>query len=268
VALLLGRDEPLPTPETVFDSLNALAQPLLKCIGDTQEYLYGAWKRGETMLFEGAQAAMLDIDHGTYPFVTSSNCSIGGLFTGTGLSPKVLGKVLGVAKAYATRVGAGPFPSELDDAVGDRLRQAGHEFGTTTGRPRRCGWFDAVAMRHACRHNGADGLGIMKLDVLDGMDTIGLVKGYQRADGKHMAGLPSTVNDWEGVRPIAEYFDGWPTPTKDVKRWKDLPTQAQRYLKAIEEAVETPISYVSTGPDRESGLLTPDSWLDELLGHG
>ena len=136
-----------------------------------------AWKRGESILFEGAQATLLDIDHGTYPFVTSSNCSLGGLFTGTGLPPKVLDKVLGVGKAYTTRVGAGPFPSELFDAVGDRIREVGREFGTTTGRPRRCGWFDAPITAHACRINGVDGLGLMKLDVLDGFPEVGLVVG-------------------------------------------------------------------------------------------
>jgi hypothetical protein len=158
---------------TIAADLIQLSQPLLPLIGNAQDYLWKAWQGGESILFEGAQATLLDIDHGTYPYVTSSNCSIGGLFTGTGLPPKALDHVLGVAKAYTTRVGAGPMPSELLDATGERLRQVGREFGTTTGRPRRCGWFDAVITRHACRTNGADGLGIMKLDVMDGFDGSG-----------------------------------------------------------------------------------------------
>ena len=255
--LKIGDAAPLPAPEAVLKDLQEQIKPLLKCIGNAQEYLYDAWKRGESLLFEGAQATMLDIDHGTYPFVTSSNCSIGGLFTGTGLPPKALSKVLGVAKAYTTRVGAGPFPSELSGPVAEHIRQAGHEFGTTTGRPRRCGWFDAAVVRHSCRLNGADGIGLMKLDVLDGLDSIGLVKGYRDADGNTLTAMPSSIHDLENIEQIIEYFDGWPKPTKGVKSWNALPAQAQRYLKAIEEAVETPIEYVSTGPNRDEGLLLP-----------
>jgi len=265
ISLKLGSSASLPTPEEVLENLEKLTSPLFKCIGNAQEHLFNAWKQGKSILFEGAQATMLDIDHGTYPFVTSSNCSIGGLFTGTGLPPKVLDKVVGVVKAYATRVGAGPFPSELSDSNGEKIRQAGCEFGTTTGRPRRCGWFDATAVRHACRLNGADGLGLMKLDVLDGLDTIGLAKGYRDKNGKTLTALPASIQEWENIEPIIEYFDGWPTPTKSVKSWSDLPTQAQKYLKAIEEAVETPISYISTGPDREEGLLTHGSCLIPFL---
>jgi adenylosuccinate synthase len=259
-----GGEIALPTPDAVLDNLNSLASPLLNCIGDTQNYLFSAWKKGEPILFEGAQATMLDIDHGTYPFVTSSNCSIGGLFAGTGLPPKALNKVIGVAKAYTTRVGAGPFPSELDGAVAEQLRQAGHEYGTTTGRPRRCGWFDAMVLRHACRINGVDGIGLMKLDVLDGFESIGLVKGYQDSSGKPLDTLPSSISEWENISPVIDYFDGWSTPTKNVQNWKGLPAQAQKYLKAIEEAIETPIAYLSTGPGREAGLLTPGSCLKQF----
>lgn len=252
--LKLGANASLPTPEAVIESLNKLAAPLYKCIGNSQEHLYSAWKQGESMLFEGAQATMLDIDHGTYPYVTSSNCSIGGLFTGAGIPPKALDKVIGVAKAYTTRVGEGPFPSELNDAVAEHLRREGHEFGTTTGRPRRCGWFDATVVRHSCRLNGADSIGMMKLDVLDGLDSIGLVNGYRDKDGNTLTSLPSAAQDWENLSPMIKYYDGWPAPTKGVKDWNSLSPQAQKYLKAIEEAVQTPIAYISTGPDREEGF--------------
>jgi adenylosuccinate synthase len=261
---ILGGGAALPEPGDVADSLQSLASPLLKCIGNTQDYLFKAWKNGEPTLFEGAQAAMLDIDHGTYPFVTSSNCTIGGLFAGTGLPPAALGKVLGVAKAYATRVGAGPFPSELDGPLADQIRQAGREYGTTTGRPRRCGWFDAVALRYACRVNGADGIGLMKLDALDGIESIGIVKGYRDKGGKPLDAMPCSAHEWDDVSPVVEYFEGWPSPTKDVQKWGGLPAQAQKYLKAIEDAIEVPIAYLSTGPGREAGILMPGACLDRL----
>ncbi len=175
VARLVGTDIELPTIDQIIEKLMEVAKPLLPIIGNTQGHLLDATAKGESILFEGAQAALLDIDHGTYPYVTSSNCTIGGLFTGTGLPPKALHKIIGVAKAYTTRVGAGPMPSELHDEVGNRIREVGREFGTTTGRPRRCGWFDAPITRHAVRTNGIDGLGIMKLDVLDGLEKVGMV---------------------------------------------------------------------------------------------
>jgi adenylosuccinate synthase len=262
--LIIGDCKSLPPPDAVLESLQSLAAPLLKCIGNTQDYLFKAWKKGESTLFEGAQATMLDIDHGTYPFVTSSNCSIGGMFAGTGLPPKALNTVIGVAKAYTTRVGAGPFPSELDGPLADQIREAGREYGTTTGRPRRCGWFDAAVMRYACRINGADGIGLMKLDALDGLESIGLVIGYKDNGGKTLDALPSSIHEWENVSPVIEYFEGWPTPTKNVQNRGGLPAQAQKYLKAIEDAIEAPIAYLSTGPDREAGLLMPGSCLEQL----
>jgi adenylosuccinate synthase len=263
---MMGDAAPLPEPAAVFEKIKELAAPLHNGIGDTQEYLHRAWKNGEPILFEGAQATMLDIDHGTYPFVTSSNCSIGGLFAGTGLPPKAVHSVLGVTKAYATRVGAGPFPSELDDPIGDGIRASGREFGTTTGRPRRCGWLDAVLLRHACRLNGADCLGIMKLDVLDNLDRVGLVKAYRTKDGAPLTAPPPTAEGWKDIVPVVEYFDGWPRPTKGIKSWDALPTEAKTYLGAIEDAAETPIAYVSTGPDRDEGLLAHGSCLRGLIG--
>ena len=211
---------------------------------------------GESILFEGAQATLLDIDHGTYPYVTSSNCSIGGLFTGTGLPPRALDHVLGVAKAYTTRVGAGPMPSELLDATGERLRQVGREFGTTTGRPRRCGWFDAVITRHACRTNGADGLGIMKLDVMDGFERSGhggRLPGRRRRPGR--AACPACAADWAEIQPVVKMFKGWTAPTRGITDPKDLPAEARAYLAALCDEVETPMAYLSTGPDRAEGYV-------------
>lgn len=265
VRMLVGTQVELPALEAIADDLIRLSKPLLSCIGDAQDHLYRAWKRGEPILFEGAQATLLDIDHGTYPFVTSSNCSLGGLFTGTGLPPKALDKVLGVGKAYTTRVGAGPFPSELKDAVGDRIREVGREFGTTTGRPRRCGWFDAPITAHACRINGVDGIGLMKLDVLDGFSEVGLVTGYRDGEGRVSTGIPSCTQDWEQIQVEVKRFPGWSTPTRGIRALSDLPREARTYLDALSESIETPIAYLSTGPDREEGFIYPGSFLGDLL---
>lgn len=265
VRILLGPDTTLPSLDAIATQLQAWAKPLVARIGDTQAHLMAAEARGEAILFEGAQATLLDIDHGTYPFVTSSNCSIGGLFTGTGLSPKSLGKVLGVAKAYTTRVGAGPMPSELLDATGDRLREVGREFGTTTGRPRRCGWFDAPITRHAVRTNGADGLGLMKLDVMDGFEEVGLVTGYRNSQGELLSSLPSCAQDWLGVVPEVRMFKGWSQATRGVRALADLPKEARIYLDALMEAAEAPIAYLSTGPDRDEGFAWPGLFLEGMI---
>lgn len=266
VKILLGPGAELATLESMTETLLRQSQPLLPFIGDTQSHLYEAWKRGDSILYEGAQATLLDIDHGTYPFVTSSNCSLGGLFAGTGLPPKALDKVLGVAKAYTTRVGAGPFPSELFDAVGDRLREVGHEFGTTTGRPRRCGWFDAPVTAHSCRLNGVDGLGLMKLDVLDGFPQVGMVIGYRDGEGRISTKVPTCISDWDELQVEVTTFKGWTEPTRGITNPSLLPREARAYLEAIEEATETPIAYLSTGPDRAEGFVTPGSFLESLLG--
>ncbi len=251
--------------EQIVEDLLRTAEPLLPFIGNTQDHLFQAWKRGESILFEGAQATLLDIDHGTYPFVTSSNCSLGGLFTGTGLPPKALDKIVGVGKAYTTRVGAGPFPSELQDAIGDRIREVGREFGTTTGRPRRCGWFDAPVMAHACRTNGVDGLGLMKLDVLDGLSEIGIVTGYRDGNGGLTSSLPSCAGDWKELKPEVKFYKGWTQSTRGVRALNDLPAEARLYMDAIAEASEAPIAYLSTGPDRDEGFAWPDRFLDGLI---
>ena len=265
VSQLLGAEAGLASVADTARDILAIAQPLLPMIGDIQDYLWSAWRKGESILFEGAQATLLDIDHGTYPYVTSSNCSIGGLFTGTGLPPKALSHVLGVAKAYTTRVGAGPMPSELLDATGDRIRELGREFGTTTGRPRRCGWFDAVITGHACRVNGVDGLGLMKLDVLDGFDQVGLVVGYRDGEGRVGTRIPSCIQDWNEIKPEIKYFKGWSTPTRGIQDPAKLPAEARIYLEALTASVDTPIAYLSTGPDRVEGYVAPGSFLAGLL---
>lgn len=265
VRLRLGAGSDLAPLDAIVAGLLRTAEPFLRFIGDAQGHLIGAWERGDSILFEGAQATLLDLDHGTYPFVTSSSCSLGGLFTGTGLPPKALDKILGIAKAYTTRVGAGPFPAELHDATGDRLREVGREFGTTTGRPRRCGWFDAPITAHACRTNGVDGLAIMKLDVLDGLDEVGLIVGYRTGEGSLTTRLPGCAADWKGLQPEVKRFKGWAS-TRGITDHRKLPAEAQAYLEALAESVEVPIAYLSTGPDRQEGCVYPGTFLEPLLG--
>ena len=265
VKILLGDSATLPSLESIRADLLHTAAPLLGMIGDAQGHLWQAYSTGESILFEGAQASLLDIDHGTYPFVTSSNCSIGGLFTGTGLPPQALGHVLGVAKAYTTRVGAGPMPCELLDATGEQLRQVGREFGTTTGRPRRCGWFDAPITRHGCRINGVNGLGIMKLDVLDPFDQVGMVIGYRDGNGGLINRLPACASDWDEVQPVVKFFKGWSQPTRGIQDPAQLPSEARIYLEALCETVETPMAYLSTGPDRSEGYVAKGSFLEPLM---
>ena len=265
VQLRLGSAETLPPLAQVTEQLLRTAEPLMAFIGDAQGHLQAAWKRGEPILFEGAQATLLDIDHGTYPYVTSSNCSLGGLFTGTGLPPKALGKVLGIAKAYTTRVGAGPMVSELHDATGERLRAVGREFGTTTGRPRRCGWFDAPITAHACRTNGIDGMAIMKLDVLDGLDEVGIVTGYRDGEGRVSPRVPTCDAEWQDLQAEVRLFPGWKGTTRGVTDPARLPAEARSFLDALADAAECPIAYLSTGPDRHEGYIGRGSFLADLL---
>ncbi|MDE3246817.1 MAG: adenylosuccinate synthase [Acidobacteriota bacterium] len=266
VRLRLGMSAEIPPVDAIVENLLKAVEPLLPCIGNAQAHLQTAVAQGEQILFEGAQAALLDLDHGTYPYVTSSNCSLGGLFTGTGLPPSALHHVLGVAKAYTTRVGAGPMVSELLNPLGDRIREAGHEYGTTTGRPRRCGWFDAPITAHACRTNGVEGLAVMKLDVLDGLDEVGLVVAYRDASGKLTSELPACAAEWGDLSPEIRLFKGWSTPTRGITDHHQLPKEARSYLDALEEAVETPIAYLSTGPDRAEGCVYPGTFLHALMG--
>lgn len=230
---------------------------LAKICCDVPEALDRHQERGESLLFEGAQGTFLDIDHGTYPFVTSSNTSAGAAATGTGVGPRALHYVLGITKAYATRVGAGPFPTELFDAEGERLGERGQEFGATTGRKRRCGWFDAVAVRRARQINGFSGLCITKLDVLDGFDTVKICVAYE-LDGERQATPPATAEALARCRPIYEEVPGWKESTVGVRRLEQLPTAARRYLERLCELTGTPIDIISTGADREETIIVRD----------
>ena len=223
-------------------------------IADVSADLNRLMAEGKSLLFEGAQAALLDVDHGTYPYVTSSNCLAGQASAGTGVGPQALSYVLGITKAYATRVGSGPFPTELENEIGERLRKRGNEFGSVTGRPRRCGWFDAAALRRAAQINGLSGLCITKLDVLDGLDTLRICTGY-KIDGRVTDILPYGADSIAHCEPIFEDHEGWTETTYGVKNWHGLPKNAQIYLKRIEQLVGTSIDLVSTGPDREETVV-------------
>lgn len=239
----------LPTKEELTVELTTFAEALIPFLANTTQMAWKLMDEDKKILLEGAQGTMLDIDHGTYPYVTSSSTISAGACTGLGVNPKDIGKVTGIVKAYCTRVGNGPFPTEDHGEIGERLRKAGHEFGTTTGRPRRCGWFDAVACRYASRLNGCDDLSIMKLDVLDGFDEIQICIGYE-VNGEVIDYLPL---DLENVKPVYKTFPGW-DKTEGVRRFDDLPVTAQQYLRAIEELTQTKIGMVSTSPDRNDTI--------------
>ncbi|MGH1370449.1 MAG: adenylosuccinate synthase [Cellvibrionaceae bacterium] len=230
------------------------AEQLRPMVADVTDMLHTARENGEGILFEGAQGSLLDIDHGTYPFVTSSNTTAGGTATGSGFGPLYLDYVLGITKAYTTRVGSGPFPTELGCEVGQHLGEKGHEFGATTGRQRRTGWFDAVAVRHAIRINSISGLCLTKLDVLDGLETVKVCVGYQDADGNAVS-MPFDAEGWEEVQPVYESMPGWTDSTVGVQQWDDLPAAAQAYIKRLEELVGAPADIVSTGPDRVETIV-------------
>ena len=240
----------VPSKSELEKELIAYAKVLLPFISNTTAQVWRALKQNQEVLLEGAQGTMLDIDHGTYPYVTSSSTIAAGACTGLGLAPKDIGKVTGIAKAYCTRVGNGPFPTEDFGADGDRLREQGHEFGTTTGRPRRCGWFDAVACHHACRINGVDELSIMKLDVLDGFDEIKVCVAYE-LNGETIDYMPL---DLEQVKPVYRTFKGW-EKTEGIQSYEALPQEARDYLEAIEKMVETKIGLISTSPDRNDTII-------------
>jgi adenylosuccinate synthase len=220
-----------------------------------------ARKAGRRILFEGAQGVLLDIDHGTYPFVTSSNTIAGTASGGTGLGPSATGFVLGIVKAYTTRVGSGPFPSELEDEIGQRLGERGHEFGTVTGRKRRCGWFDAVLVRQSAAVSGITGVALTKLDVLDGFDEIKICTAYE-LDGKTYDYLPPHPQDQARVKPIYESIDGWSESTAGARSWAELPAQAIKYIRRVEELIQCPVALVSTSPEREDTILVRDPFAD------
>ena len=221
---------------------------------DTVPLLHAAVERGESLLFEGAQGVMLDIDFGTYPFVTSSNAASGGAATGSGVPPHRIDRVVGVLKAYTTRVGEGPFPTELLDATGEELRRVGREFGATTGRPRRCGWFDAVVARHAVMTCGVDEWALTKLDVLDGFATLRICVAYE-LDGRRLEHFPANVREVARCRPVYEDWPGWQVSTRDVARFADLPENAKRYIARLERITGVPVGILSLGPRRESTLV-------------
>jgi len=226
-------------------------------VGDVSLFLANARAEGRRILFEGAQGTLLDIDHGTYPFVTSSSATVGGVLTGLGVGPRAIDGVLGVAKAYTTRVGEGPLPTELHGAMGERLRESGQEFGAVTGRPRRCGWFDAVAVRYAARINGLDALALTKLDVLDGIEQIEICTAY-RAGDRVIEHMPSDSAQLGTVEPVYERWPGWSRPTAGVRRFEDLPDEARAYVARLEDLTGVPVGIVSTGSAREATLIRED----------
>ncbi len=246
--------------QQVLDEALILGERIQPMVADVPELLHQAQKRGESILFEGAQGALLDIDHGTYPYVTSSNTTAGAATTGSGVGPRAFDYVLGITKAYTTRVGSGPFPTELYngeellDSVGEHLAKQGNEFGSTTGRARRCGWFDAVSLRRSNQINSTTGLCITKLDVLDGLETIRICVGYT-CGGEDRLTPPVGAEAFADCKPVYEEMPGWSESTVGVKKYDELPENARAYLKRIEEITETPIAIISTGPDRNETIV-------------
>jgi adenylosuccinate synthase len=252
-----GLDLPDVSASQVFDMLMAVAPRVMPYVQPAWRVLNGVVKEGRRVLFEGAQAAMLDVDHGTYPYVTSSNTVAGQAAAGAGVGASAGGYVLGIVKAYTTRVGEGPFPTELHDEIGQRLGQRGDEFGTVTGRPRRCGWFDAVLVRQSVTVSGIDGVVLTKLDVLDGIETLKICTGYRLGE-QVLDYLPAGLRDQAAVVPIYEEIAGWTQSTKGARSWRDLPPNAVIYVRRIEELIGAPAVQVTTGPDRDDTIVMRD----------
>jgi adenylosuccinate synthase len=250
--------------QAVLAQLHAAWSRLAPWVKDVSLLLSEARAAGRPVLYEGAQGTLLDIDHGTYPYVTSSNATVGGVLTGLGVGPRAIDAVLGVSKAYTTRVGDGPMPTELEDATGEELRRRGHEFGAVTGRPRRCGWFDAVVVRYAVRVNGLDALALTKLDVLDGLPDLQLCVGY-RAGGTILKEFPSDLGALTACEPVYERHPGWSAPTAGVRRFDQLPAEARAYVRRIEELVGAPVQILSTGADRDDTIVSADGRVAEGL---
>jgi adenylosuccinate synthase len=250
----VNRDELLAELRAIAPKILPFAAPVWKVLNEKR-------KAGKRILFEGAQGALLDIDFGTYPFVTSSNVIAGQAATGVGLGPTAIDYVLGIVKAYTTRVGEGPFPTELEDADGQRLGERGHEFGTTTGRKRRCGWFDAALLRQTCATSGITGICLTKLDVLDGFETLKLCVGYD-LDGERLDYLPTAAEQQARCTPIYEEMPGWSESTESARSWNDLPAQAIKYVRRVEELIDCPVALVSTSPEREDTILVTDPFAD------
>jgi len=250
----IDRDALLAQLQEIAPKVLPYAAPVWKVLAEKR-------KAGKRILFEGAQGALLDIDFGTYPFVTSSNVIAGQAATGVGLGPTAIDYVLGIVKAYTTRVGEGPFPTELEDADGQRLGERGHEFGTTTGRKRRCGWFDAALLRQTCATSGITGICLTKLDVLDGFETLKICVGYD-LDGERLDYLPTAADAQARCKPIYEEMDGWSESTEGARSWAQLPAQAIKYVRRVEELIECPVALVSTSPEREDTILVTDPFAD------
>ncbi|WP_309082584.1 adenylosuccinate synthase [Chelativorans sp.] len=260
-ALRRGLGHPEVSHEAVMQELTSVSEKILPFVDRVWKILDDARRSGSRILFEGAQGTMLDIDHGTYPFVTSSNTVAGQAATGSGLGPGAVGYVLGITKAYTTRVGEGPFPTEQKNEIGEFLGTRGHEFGTVTGRKRRCGWFDAVLVRQAVVANGMNGIALTKLDVLDGLDEIKVCTGY-RLDGEVIDYLPASQGAQARLEPVYETLEGWKETTYGARRWNDLPAQAVKYVRHIEELIGAPVAILSTSPEREDAILVTDPFQD------
>jgi adenylosuccinate synthase len=260
-ALRAGFGEAPVDRERLTRDLGEVADFVLQFARPVWLTLNQAKARGQRILFEGAQGVLLDVDHGTYPFVTSSNTIAGTAAGGTGVGPSAAGFVLGIVKAYTTRVGSGPFPTELEDAIGQRLGERGREFGTVTGRKRRCGWFDAVLVRQSMAVSGVTGIALTKLDVLDGLEEIRICTGY-RLRGQTVDHLPAHAGDQAAVEPIYESIAGWPESTAGARSWAQLPAQAIKYIRRIEELIHCPVALVSTSPEREDTILVRDPFAD------
>ncbi|RMF73916.1 MAG: adenylosuccinate synthase [Acidobacteria bacterium] len=254
----------VPEPERVAEQVAVWWERLEPLVGNVTRELHETLEAGRPVLFEGAQGALLDVDHGTYPFVTSSSTVAGGIPASLGIAPRAVEAVLGIVKAYATRVGAGPFPTEDTGSLGDALREAGREFGTTTGRPRRCGWFDAVAARYAVRINGLDALAVTKFDVLSGIDPLRIAVGYA-LDGDPVGDFSDVGDAWDRLEPIWEELPGWSEPLTAVRRLEDLPAGARRYLDRVAELAGVPVALVSVGPDREQTIVDPRGLLSAWI---
>ena len=248
----------------LFAQLVADGERMRPWVGDCSVFLHDLIKRGEPVMFEGAQATLLDIDHGTYPYVTSSNASVGGVCTGLGVPPRAIGGVLGVAKAYTTRVGEGPLPTELSGSLADRLRETGQEYGASTGRPRRCGWFDAVVLRYSARINGLDAIALTKLDVLDGLPEVLICTGYRTSAGT-ISDFPADLRMLAGAEPVYARVPGWSAPTKGITEFDRLPTEAQRYVHKLEELSGVACAIISTGSDREETIVKNGSLVESWM---
>ncbi|MEM7300999.1 MAG: adenylosuccinate synthase [Pseudomonadota bacterium] len=260
-ALLRGLNRNEIEASTVLDELNSVSERILPFRETVWKLLDNKRKSGMRILFEGAQGSLLDIDHGTYPFVTSSNTVAGQAAAGSGMGPGGLDYVLGITKAYTTRVGEGPFPTELDDEIGQFLGERGREFGTVTGRRRRCGWFDAALLRQSVAANGISGIALTKLDVLDGLDEIKVCIGY-RLDGEEISHLPASQGQQARVEPIYETLEGWKESTAGARTWNDLPAQAVKYVRHVEELIGAQVAMLSTSPERDDTILVHDPFQD------